>query len=31
MDKAGLDLNDACQHLITNLKMHFTNAHNSQK
>jgi len=29
LDKAGLDLNGACQRLITNLKMHFTNAHNS--
>jgi len=31
LDKADLDLNDARQRLITNLKMHFTNAHNSQK
>jgi len=34
LDKAGLDLNDACKRLITNLKMHFclwrnpANAHN---
>jgi len=37
LDKAGLDLNDTCQRLITSLKMHFcewqnpTNAHNQRK
>jgi len=37
LDKAGLDLDDACQRLNTNLKMHFcqwrnpTNAHNPRK
>jgi len=37
LDKAGLDLNDTCQRLITSLKMYFcqwqnpTNAHNHRK
>jgi len=37
LDKAGLDLNDTCQRLITNLKMYFcllrnpTNAYNPRK
>jgi len=37
LDKAGLDLNDTCQRLITKLKMHFCqwrnhkNAHNPRK
>jgi len=36
LDIAGLDLNDTCKRLITNLKMHFcqwrnpTNAHNPE-